>query len=79
MSYVSVNLKERPDIARIIRAAIPNDRKHTATLYEHQTEVTPNGTYWDGGSVSFYVHITRTGGARPVPSPPKGKLRIGCY
>ena len=69
MSYVTVKLKERPDIARIIRAALPKYRKHTATLYEHHTEVTPTGTYWDGGSVTTYYHVTQRGSVRHVPAP----------
>lgn len=69
MNSITINLRERPDIAKIIKRAFPKYRKQKATLIEHRAEVTPTGTYWDGGSVTHYVHVTQHGAVRRVPAP----------
>lgn len=67
--YQSISLKERPDIARIVKAVDPKYRKQKATLHRGATRVTPTGTSWSGGSISHYTHVTKHLATRHVPSP----------
>lgn len=51
-----VNLKDHPEVLRIIRFADPKYRKHKGIVAVAK-EVELDGTYWDGGSRSSYTAV----------------------
>ena len=68
MSYLgSIKLKDYPEFRDVVRAVSPGYRKHGALL-THTDTVTPNGTYWDGGTISHYYCFDH-GRVYPVPAP----------
>lgn len=69
----TVMLKDHPEIARVIRAAIPSYKKHKAFVHVHAT-VALQGTYWDGGSRSTYTAVRLVDGfslGAPQYAPPQ--------
>ena len=52
----NVILKQAPEVMRIIKAAFPGYKKHSAYLSEFGFGVTIN-SFWDGGSKAFFVLI----------------------
>ena len=53
-------LKEYPALHTAIKKALPRYKKHKAILVFADT-ITPNDTYWDGGSRSGYAVYNRDG------------------
>lgn len=56
MMHSGIQLKTAPELLRVIRAAMPSYKKHTATLFVTE-RVTLSGTYWSGGSRSSYYAV----------------------
>lgn len=56
--FQTVDLKSSPEVLRVIRAAFPGYKKHSAYLSEFSdgSSVTIN-SYWDGGSRSIFVLV----------------------
>lgn len=57
-----LELKDHPEILRVIRFASPKYRKHKCILVV-ATTVSLDGTYWSGGSVSSYTAVNMETGA----------------
>ena len=63
----TIELKQRPELKKIVTAAFPNYKKHKAFLSQF-SELNIN-SYWDGGSKSEYVCVhVPTLTRRPLPS-----------
>jgi hypothetical protein len=60
-----VKLKDLPLLAK---ALSPFSRKRSAIICEADS-VTCSGTYWDGGSISRYVHLSRGGYIKHISAP----------
>lgn len=56
MTSLIVDLKDHPDIQRVIRAASSGYRKHKAILVA-TTGIEMNDMYWSGGSRSSYSAV----------------------
>jgi len=68
---MSTNIKRKayPKIDAIIKRVNNRNRKQSATVYE-QDSLTPNGTYWDGGSIAGYVCASIAGFSyHPISAP----------
>lgn len=52
----TIELKKYPEIKRVILAADPSYKKHSAFV-SIATAVTLSGTYWDGGSRDTYTAV----------------------
>ena len=55
-----LKIKEYPRISAMIKRAYPKYRKHSVILFDHGA-LTNRGSYWDGGSRSFYDTCRRDG------------------
>lgn len=51
-----VKLKDHPELTRVVRAADPSYRKHSAIICA-AVSVELRGTYWSGGSRSSYTAV----------------------
>ncbi len=58
--YTSVKVKEYPRIKRLLARVSPGYRKHNATLVMRD-KVTCHGSFWDGGSRTFYATASPLG------------------
>lgn len=68
MSTVYVELKNNPELKRIIQAAFPNYKKRTASFRVFTGKRNVN-SYWDGGSRSEFVLIElATMRRKPLPT-----------
>ena len=70
---MAIDLKNAPEIKRIVLAADPSYKKHKAivTFADH---ITISGTYWGGGSRSTYTAVninTLATGSAPQFNPPQ--------
>lgn len=54
-----VELKNHPELMRVIRAADSTYRKHKAIVNAYPS-IELSGTYWDGGSRSTYTAVNLT-------------------
>lgn len=59
MNHQIVDLKDHPELIRVIRAVDPKYRKHKAIVHV-AAKVALSGTYWDGGSRSSYAAVNLT-------------------
>jgi hypothetical protein len=74
--FQSVELKQHPELKRVVVAAFPSYKKHSAYLSEFSP--TTINTYWDGGSRDVYVVVELATGkhhALPTSSHPWFDLR----
>jgi hypothetical protein len=63
----TINLKQHPEVAAIIKAAFPSYKKHNAFLREFCP--TNINSYWDGGSKDYFALVDLdTMRAVPMPS-----------
>lgn len=61
--------KQFPRIDRLIRNALPKNRKHSVILFDHGA-VTNHGSQWDGGSRTFTMLSDLSGHrVRSMPGP----------
>ena len=71
----TVELKQAPELARIIRAVDSTYRKKNAFM-RAQSECSLHGTYWDGGSRTTYTAVNlatlQTGAAEQYAPPQFG-------
>ena len=68
-----VELKQHPELSRVVRAACPRYAKRKAFFHVSET-VTLGGTYWDGGSRSTYTAVRLADGfslGAPQYAPPQ--------
>jgi len=71
--HTEITLQSAPEVARIVRAAFPNYRRHTAVILTSE-KCTLHNTFWDGGTRYEYVAVDLgTGTAKGAPhyNPPQ--------
>ncbi len=56
-----VELKQHPEIARVVRAVAPGYKKHKA-FFSVSESVSISNTFWDGGSRSTYTAVRLSDG-----------------
>ena len=69
----TIELKNHPEIKRVVLAALPNYKKHKAFVHVAET-VSLSGTYWDSGSRSTYTAVRLADGyslGAPQYAPPQ--------
>lgn len=68
-SLQTVELRSRPDISRIVRAAFPQYRKRSAFVSEFGDRGKTINSYWDGGSRDVYALVNlSTMKTQPLPT-----------
>lgn len=69
----AIQLKDFPEVRRLIQAADPSYKRHTAMVFVRD-RITLNDTFWDSGTRYTYtaVHIlTKRAGGAPQYDPPQ--------
>lgn len=74
-----MELKDAPEVKRVVLAAFPSYRKHRATLSAFNGEVNLN-SYWDSGSrAEFAIVELATGQRKPLPTRTHPYFEVARY
>lgn len=69
-----IKRKENPAVDSFLKRAMPKYRKHSVIIVESDS-VTPQTTYWDGGSINYYdaysIAGAHLGRVRAPTAPPQ--------
>jgi hypothetical protein len=64
--HFRITSKSHPKLWALVKKAIPEYRKRSATVY-HTENISLTGRYWDGGSLSEYIKLGIDGSVSSVP------------